>query len=146
MKTIGIAEVASFGRYCGSGTTASYDRVDVAADEIGGQCGQPIIMALGPAVLPHHVLAFDEAHFAHSLVDRAANQVAEICGRRESTEPTDHQHRLLLCMSANRPPNTYAAKKREEVPPFHSIVSEPQAAWWRCARRLEAARTMCNPA
>jgi hypothetical protein len=27
-------------------------------------------------------------------------------------------------MSAKRPRNTYAAEKREEIPPSHSIVSE----------------------
>jgi hypothetical protein len=35
-------------------------------------------------------------------------------------------------MSAKRPRNTDAAKKREEVPPPHSIISELQAAGWRC--------------
>jgi len=53
-------------------------------------------MEIGPAVFPGHVLALDETHFTHSLVDRAAKQVAEVCGRREGTERADNRHRLLL--------------------------------------------------
>src|SRR5262245_1712308 len=99
-------------------------------------------MALGPAVFPRHILALDKAHLAHSLMDRAANKVGRICGRCQGREGADDRHHLPLCMRANRPQNTYAAKKREEVPPPHSIVSGPQPAWWRCARGLEVARTM----
>jgi hypothetical protein len=58
---------------------------------------------LGPAVLPRHILPLDEAHFSHSLVDRPANQVAEVCRRREDTELADYRHRPLLRVSGERP-------------------------------------------
>ena len=41
------------------------------ADEIGGQGGQPIIVALCPAVFDRHVLSLDVAGFAQPLVDAA---------------------------------------------------------------------------
>jgi hypothetical protein len=37
---------------------------------IGGQCRQPIAAALGPAVFDRHVLSFDIAGIAQSLVER----------------------------------------------------------------------------
>ena len=44
-KTIGIVEVAFFAASAG-GAAAGHDHVDLAADEVSGQCGQPIIVTL----------------------------------------------------------------------------------------------------
>ena len=49
---------------------ARRDQIDLAADEVGGQCGQPIIVALRPAVFDRHVLALDIAGFAQPLAER----------------------------------------------------------------------------
>jgi hypothetical protein len=71
-----------------------YDQVDLAADEVGGQCGQPIILALGPAVFDRQILPFDIAGFAQSLVERGYKW--RIWAGRGAAEETDHRHRLLL--------------------------------------------------
>src|SRR5215469_18962366 len=42
------------------------DHVNLAADEIGRQCGQPIRAALCPAIFDRHILSLDIARFAQS--------------------------------------------------------------------------------
>ncbi|HEX3410283.1 MAG TPA: hypothetical protein VHT00_01080 [Stellaceae bacterium] len=69
MKTTGIVEVALRARLCRGDAARSYDHVDLAADEIGGQCRQSIIAALRPAVFDRHVLSLDIAGFAQSLAE-----------------------------------------------------------------------------
>ena len=59
----------AFRRECRRGA-ARHDHVDLAADEVGGQCGQPIIVTLRPAVFDRHVLSLDIAGFAQSLAER----------------------------------------------------------------------------
>jgi hypothetical protein len=59
---------------CGNGAAYGRDDVDLAADEFGGQCGQPIILALHPAVFDRDVLALDVAGFAQSLVERRSER------------------------------------------------------------------------
>lgn len=44
--------------------------VDLATGEISGQCGQPVLSALCPAVFNRHVLALDIAGIAQSLAER----------------------------------------------------------------------------
>jgi len=75
-------------------------------------------MEIGPAVFPGHVLALDETHFTHSLVDRAAKQVAEVCGRREGTERADNRHRLLL-RSKRACRSDRGAQQEHEFAPLH---------------------------
>ena len=70
MKTIGIVEVALFAASAAASRRPSHDHIDLAADEVGGQCGQPIIAALRPAVFDRHVLSLDIAGFAQSLAER----------------------------------------------------------------------------
>src|SRR5438067_10179452 len=48
-----------------------YDYIDLATDEIGGQCRQPIVVALCPAVFDRHILPLDIAGFAQSLPKRS---------------------------------------------------------------------------
>ena len=77
-KTIGIVEVALFAASAEGVAARRHDHVDLAADEIGGQGGQPIIMALRPAVFDRHVLSLDIAGFAQSLPERG--QVPIVAG------------------------------------------------------------------
>ena len=65
------------------------DHVDLAADEIGGQCGQPIIAALRPAVFDRHVLSLDIAGFAQSLAERGHGRCSRAgrAGCRGSRSP-----------------------------------------------------------
>ena len=50
-----------------------------AADEIGGQCGQPIVMALRPAVFDRHVFAVGEAIFRKAPIE-GLDQITGILG------------------------------------------------------------------
>ena len=68
-KTIGIVEVALFAASA-EGRPPCHDHIDLAADEIGDQCGQPIIVVLRPAVFDRYVLPLDIAGFAQSLAER----------------------------------------------------------------------------
>ena len=70
MKTIGIVEVALFAAQCRRACRRRGDHVDLAADEIGGQRRQPIVVVLCPAVFDRDVLALDVAGVAQSLAKR----------------------------------------------------------------------------
>ena len=48
----------AFGHKCRNIAAACQDHVDLAADEVGGQCRQPIIVVLRPAVFDRHALLF----------------------------------------------------------------------------------------
>ena len=98
LKTIGIVEVASFAASAERGGGCCY-QVDLAADEIGRQCGQPIIVAFRQAVFDRHVLSLDIAGFAQSLAERGHQSRA----RRGGPEVADHRHRLLLRAHAGWP-------------------------------------------
>jgi hypothetical protein len=76
------------------------NHVDLAADEIGSQCGQPIIVALRPPVLDRHVLAFGVAGFAQSLAERGENRRKRV--GRSAAEEADHWHCLLLSADGPR--------------------------------------------
>jgi hypothetical protein len=69
VKTIGIVEVAPFAASAGR-APLGHDHVDLAADEIGGQCRQSIGASLRPAVFDRQILSLDVASFAQSLVER----------------------------------------------------------------------------
>ena len=60
MKTIGMVLV---GLRCASRVGAVTTDCHLSSDQIRGQLGQPIILALGIAILDCHVLVFDIAGF-----------------------------------------------------------------------------------
>ena len=66
---IGIVEVAPFAAAIPNASAAGHYRVNLAADEVGGQCGHAIIMTIGPAIFSRHVSSFDVAGFAQALVE-----------------------------------------------------------------------------
>ena len=55
------------GRERRRGTSSRGDHGDLAANQFGGQCRQPIELTLRPAVFDRHVLALDIASFAEAL-------------------------------------------------------------------------------
>jgi len=59
-----------FGRLGCRGAAARRNQLDLAADKFGGHSRQPVIVAVGPAVLDGHVLPLDISRFAQSLVER----------------------------------------------------------------------------
>src|SRR4029077_17670616 len=99
VKMIGIVEVAFFAASA-KGETGCHDYVDLAGDEISGQCGQPIIASLRPAVFDCHVLAFDVAGFAPSPVE-PSHKPCKRAGR-SGAEDADYRQRLLLGAEGTR--------------------------------------------
>src|SRR6516162_11961943 len=81
MNTTGILRVA-----------ASRAVVPAGRRRSGGQGGQPVIVALCPAVFDRHVLSLDVAGFAQPLVERS--HLGR--NRADAAEEADHRHRLLL--------------------------------------------------
>src|SRR6516162_8357723 len=99
------------------------NQVHLAADEIGGQCGQPIVMVLGPAVFDREILTFDIAGFVQSLA-KGSQLWCERC-RRPGAEKADHWHRLLL--RAHGTCRGYrGADQDNKAPTVHSILMQPQ--------------------
>ena len=61
---------SAFRRQCRREAAAGHDHVDLAAGEVCGQCGQPIIVSLRPAVFDRDVMALDIAGVAKTLAER----------------------------------------------------------------------------
>jgi hypothetical protein len=87
------------------------DYVDLAADEVGGQCWQAIKVALCPAVFDRQVLALDIAGFTQSFAGRG--HTCSGFAERTDAEEADHRHRLLLRGAGERPHGGRAAEKSE---------------------------------
>ena len=116
----------NFRGQCRTEIAACHDQIDLAADEIGGQCGQPIIAAFRPAVLDRHVLSLDIAGFAQSLAERG-HQGRKRTGRR-AAEETDHRERLLLRADQERI-RRRAGENHHEIPASHTKPTDPSWAW-----------------
>ena len=69
-KTIGIVLVA-FCAVSAAGVLVAPDHGDLATNQFGGHCRQPIILALRPAVFDRHAMAVDVARFLQALAKRA---------------------------------------------------------------------------
>src|SRR4051812_10670928 len=95
-----------------------HDQIDLAADEIGGQCGQPIVMALRPAVFDRQILSLDVAGFAQSLAERGHKWCTQ--ARRPGAEVSDHRHRLLLRPRRERPRDRRAAQQKYQLAASHA--------------------------
>ena len=104
---------------------AGHDHVDLAADEVGGQCGQPIIATLRPAVFDRHILSLDIAGFAQSLAERGHKR----CSRagRSRCEVADYRHRLLLRAHGARCCYRAAHQEHQLAAFHHSMTSSARA-------------------
>ena len=102
------------------------DHVDLAADEIGGQCGQPIIVALRPAVFDRHVLSLDVAGFAQSLVERGDNRLRPRPGEPLLRKPITG---IAFCCARRARGHAVTAppSSEHEVAPSHSMTSSARA-------------------
>ena len=101
-----------------------HDHVDLAADQIGGQCGQPIIVALRPAVFDRHVLSLDVAGLAQPLAERGqigADAPGELPLRKPITG-------IAFCCAAQRAARRLrAAQQEHQLAPPHSMTSSARA-------------------
>ena len=93
----------SFGRERNLQGAGCGDHRDLAADQIGHQGWQVIVLALQPVVLDRHVLAFNVAGFVEAFAERGC--IARIAIGRPGREKRDHRQRRLLRASGERPCN-----------------------------------------
>src|SRR5262249_40068946 len=110
------------------GTRRGYYR-ELAANQIGRQRGQSVILAFCPAILDRGVLPFDVASFLQPLAKRGRVR-CKLVWRRAVEEP-DHRRRRLLRARRERPSDRRAADERDEVAAFdlrvHSITSSARS-------------------
>src|SRR5262249_58217492 len=90
----------------------------MTADEIIGECGQSIVLAIGPAVLDRRILALDIAGFAQAPTESGC--AGGECYSRSAVEESDHRHRRLLGARRERPCGGRAPDQRHELPPSHA--------------------------
>src|SRR5215813_14043125 len=88
------------------------DHVHMTADEIIGEGGQSIILAIGPAILDCRILALDIAGFAQAPTE--SGYAGGECYSRPAVEETDHRRRWLLRACRERPRGGRAAEQRDE--------------------------------
>jgi hypothetical protein len=74
----------------------------MTADEIIGECGQSIVVAIGPAVLDRRILALDIAGFAQALTE--SGYAGGECYSRPAVEPAS--------LAAARAPRTAMLPRR----------------------------------
>src|SRR6516164_3452560 len=98
----------------------------MAANQIGGHRGKPIVLALCPAIFDRHIAPFGIAVFAHSSPKRTQPGCEHVA--RASIEEPDHRHRWLLRARSERPRGRRAAEQRDELAPPHSITSSAIAS------------------
>ena len=110
----------------GDVAAAGQDDRDLAADEIGRQCRQPIVLTLGPAIFDGQVAALDEARVAQAPVE--SRHIPRPIRRRHAVKRANHRHRWLLCSCRERPCHCRTAEQRDELAPFHSITSSALAS------------------
>src|SRR5262249_15997185 len=111
-------------RVCCSGRVGAPRRGDhshMTADEIIDECGQSIVLAIGPAVLDRRILALDIAGFAQAPTE--SGYPGGECYIRSAVEETNQRHRRLLRPRRERPRSRRAAEERNELATFHSITS-----------------------
>ena len=106
------------GREC-RGVGVGNDHHDPAANQIGGERRQSIILALRPAVFDRHVPALDSAGFVQALAE--CSEPLRERPRRHPAEEPNHRHRRLLRARGERPPGRRAAEKRDELAPSHCL-------------------------
>src|SRR5439155_24021584 len=97
-----------------------------AADDVGCQRGQTIIVALRPAVFDRYVLTLDVAGFAESFAEGGENGCAPVGGK--AVQEADHRHRLLLRARRERPGDRRRSTEQcDEIAAFHSMTSSARA-------------------
>src|SRR5271169_2491454 len=103
----------------------SYDHRHTAADEIGCERRQTIILVLRITILDRDVTVLDIAGFLQALEDRNGDvPVVIISGL--GAEESDHRRRRLLRPRHHRP-RRRAPEPRDELSPFHWITSSAVA-------------------
>src|SRR5215472_13554888 len=95
-----------------------------APDQLPRQCGQPLILTVGPLVFDRDVAALDIAGLTKALLKCRTFMGAGTPAR----EDADHRHRRLLRARRQRPSRRAAEKGDEDTAPDHSITSSAMAS------------------
>ena len=85
VKTIGIVAVAALAAKA-DGTPLATDHGHLAADQLGRQRRQPIVLTFRPAIFDRDILALDITGFAQTLAERG-NEVARLRPRTRREKP-----------------------------------------------------------
>jgi hypothetical protein len=93
----------------------------MTADEIIGEGGQSIVLAIGPTILDRRILALDIAGFAQAPTE--SGYAGGECYSRPTVEETDHRHRWLLRARRERPCRDSATEQTKKFAPLH--LSKP---------------------
>jgi hypothetical protein len=112
---------------CGECRRTSIDRGYhryLAANEIGGQLRQSIVLAIRPPIFDTHVPSLDIAGFLETLAERA--QQVRMCLRRITVDEPYHWHHQLLSTRDQRPIGRDATDKGDEIAPPH-VTPEAKA-------------------
>src|SRR5215211_3183961 len=100
------------------GGTCRSDNVHSTPNQIGNKRRQSVVLALCPAVLDRHVLAFHVSAFIEALME-CCQRISGVAGR-PTAEESDHRHRRLLCARRERPCHGSAANQGDELAPPHA--------------------------
>src|SRR5262245_44970159 len=98
--------------HCRRGTADRNDHCNAAADQVGRQCRQPIILTVGPAVFHRHILVLDITDFLQALTNRS--NIGRVRRGGRAAEKTNHPHRQLL-LARREPPRCRSAEQRDEL-------------------------------
>jgi hypothetical protein len=115
-KTIGM--VCGFGGLCRNGPAARNDDSNSAANQVGRQFREPIVVVVRRAKFDGDVAAFDVAGFPQALAECRPRQLGRL--GRCSVEISDHRHRRLLRARRERPRCRAAAKQDDEIAPSYT--------------------------
>jgi hypothetical protein len=105
------------GRQHDGATSGRDDHGDAPVHQIGGQCRQPIVLAVRETVFDRQVLALDIAGFLQPLPE--GNHTVIFGLSRLGAQPPDHRQRRLLRARRERPGGRRTAKKGYELASPH---------------------------
>ncbi|HZY22538.1 MAG TPA: hypothetical protein VFE80_09050 [Beijerinckiaceae bacterium] len=110
----------SFRRQCSDVAAGRDDRCGAAADELGSEPGEALVMSVRIAVIDAHALSFGEARLRQAAME--FREEMRRLGPRPAAEETEKRGRRLrprrACLERRR-----HAGAEDELPPPHSITS-----------------------
>src|SRR5262249_2405760 len=93
------------------------DDGNAAANQLGRQARQSIVIILRRAVFDRYILAVDITRVLEALTESAQTIHARV--ERIGVEESDHRHGRLLRTRRERPRRSRTAEQRNELTPFH---------------------------
>ena len=119
---------------CGSRTARCDDHAHLAKHEIGGQFGEPPVLALRPVEFERYVLAHMVAALSEAFAE--SGHLRRSLGGRAGIEEPDHRHLRLLRACRERPCRGRAAEKADKLTSPHCRTQAQGTAFYRLRRVL----------